>query len=227
MDLSGSEKQDIYNAYLTNKMPVWKEIIDRMENNTEKSNIQVLELVNYQYGYIAWCIGNGKRNEAQNYLKQAEKNLLKLENQNYEPSKVSGYRSAFYGFHIGLNVFLAPFIGPKSFAAAKKALTDDPEDYFGYIQMGNVLFNAPGLVGGSRPEALKNFLKAKVLMERNSSETSKNWNYLSLLTTIAQAFESLDDKLNAKIMYEYILKFEPDYTWVKDELYPQLKKKLN
>ena len=149
-------------------------------------------------------IGNNKKNEAHTYLKQAEDNLEILEDQKYLPSRISGYKSAFCGFHIGLNVFAAPFIGPRSFAAAKEALEYDPEDYFGYIQMGNVLFHAPGLVGGSRFEALKNFLKAKVLMEKSSLETSKNWNYLSLLTTIAQAYELVDDKLNAKTMYEYI-----------------------
>jgi len=224
--VQGTNNQDIYNAYILNNMPRWKVIIDQIETKAEKSNELLIELVNYQYGYIAWCIGTNHKDEAQNYLRRAEENLKLLENRRFALSKVYGYKSAFYGFHIGLNIFSAPFIGPKSMASAKQALTTDPDDFFGYIQMGNVQFHAPSMFGGSKQEALKNYLKAKVLMEKNIPDFAKDWNYISLLSSIAQAYEQTDDLVRAKLIYEEILKYEPRFTWVRDELYPKLLKRL-
>lgn len=207
-------------------MPVWKYIIDQLEGKPEKSDDLLMELVNYQYGYVAWAIGNNHKDEAFVYLRHAEDNLKVLEEKKFKISRVYGYKSAFYGFHIGLNFFSAPFIGPKSASAAKLAIGSDPDDFFGYIQMGNVQFHAPSLMGGSKSEALKNYLKARALMESSDPELGDDWNYLSLLTSIAKTYEVLNDPGNAKIIYEEILKKEPKFKWVRDELYPQLLRKL-
>ena len=226
LTLWGSKKNDIYNAYVKNEMPAWKVIIDQLENKPDKSNELLLELVNYQYGYIAWCLGNKQKDEARIYLSKAEDNLNLLETRNFALSKIFGYKSAFYGFDISFNFLLSPFIGPKSVNAARQAISIDPDDFFGYIQMGNVMFYAPSFVGGSKPEALKSYLKAIALMEKNSAEIREDWNYLSLLTSVANCYEALGDIVNTKLTYEKILKYEPQFKWVRDELYPQLIKRL-
>jgi len=64
------------------------------------------------------------------------------------------------------------------------------------------------------------------MMELKKEEIVGDWNYLSLLTTIARAYESTGELSKAKLSYEEILKIEPGFTWVRDELYPQLLKKL-
>ena len=51
------------------------ELIDKMKNVNNNNPDYLLELVNYQYGYVAWCIGNNKNDEAKKYLDQAEKNI--------------------------------------------------------------------------------------------------------------------------------------------------------
>jgi tetratricopeptide (TPR) repeat protein len=48
-----------------------------------------------------------------------------------------------------------------------------------------------------------------------------------VLTLLARNYESLEQYEQAKQTYEKILHFEPDYKWVKNELYPALKAKLN
>jgi len=81
--LSSSSKADnkteIYKAYISNNMAKWKAIIDKMNLQQKKSNDYILELINYQYGYIAWCIGNKKTDDAETYLELAEKNVETLE----------------------------------------------------------------------------------------------------------------------------------------------------
>lgn len=163
ISLQATTREDIYHCYLINRMPVWKNIIDQLNSQPEKSDKLLLELVNYQYGYIDWCLTNNRKDEALVYLKLAEE---------------------------------------------------------------NVKFHSPSIMGGSKSEAISYYLKAKTMMERNKDEIHGDWNYLSLLTTIAKAYESINDLPKAKLMYEEILKFEPGFTWVRDELYPQLLKKL-
>lgn len=224
--LHASNKEEIYNYYVNNRMSDWKSLIDKLNITTDKNNEMVLELVNYQYGYIGWCLGNDHNDEALVYLKLAEGNVKLLEAKKFELSLINAYKSALYGYHIALSKFSAPFIGPKSSDCAQQAMLLDPNQPFGYIQMGNVRFHMPPLMGGSKTDAIGYYLKAKVMMERNGSEIHGDWNYLSLLTAIAKAYEAINDDAKAKLMYEEILKFEPNFTWVRDELFPKLLEKL-
>lgn len=225
-NLKGSNRSEIYNFYIDSRMKDWKNVIDQLNNKLGKNNDLLIELVNYQYGYIGWCMGNNRNDDALLYLKLAENNIKILENSHFQPSMINAYKAALYGYRIGLNNLTAPFIGPKSFDCAKHAVKLDPNNAFAYIQLGNVKFHAPVLMGGSKTEAIIFFLTAKTLMEKNAAQIHGDWNYLSLLVTIAKAYISLEDFVKAKSMYEEILKFEPDFKWVKDELYPQLLKKI-
>jgi len=226
LSLKGSNKSDVYNAYISNRMSVWKTVIDKLNYQADKPNELRLELLNYQYRYIGWCLGSDHKDQAVIYLKLAEENVKFLEAKKLEPSLINGYKSALYGFKIALSKFSAPFNGPKSSDCAKLAVLLDPNQSFGYIQLGNVKFHSPSLMGGSKTEAIGYYLKAKAMMEKKGSEIQGDWNYLSLLVTITQAYESINDNTNAKLMYEEILKFEPGFTWIRDELYPQLLEKI-
>ena len=226
LNVHAGNRSEIYNAYINNQMTVWKVVIDQLSSSSLKDDDHLIELVNYQYGYVAWCLGNNHKDEAAVYLKLAENNLKLLETRKFNPSRVNGYKAAFYGFHIGLSMFSAPFLGPKSAACARQSILLNPDDPFGYIQSGNVQMHTPALMGGSKTEAVSLFLKAKMLMEKNGEENRGDWNYLSLLTSVAKAYDSTGDYPKAKLIYEEILRFEPGFKWVRDELYPQLLKKI-
>lgn len=226
LSIYASNKTEIYKAYISNDMNLWKKTIDEMNQQKTKSNDFRLELLNYQYGYIAWCIGNKKNEIAETYIALGEKNIQVLEKTNDYASLVSSYNSAFYGYKIGLNKLKAPFIGPKSVDCAKLALKQDSSNPYGYIQYANSQFYMPAVFGGSKKLALDYYLKAKNLMERNPKETIEDWNYLSLLSMIAKTYTELKDFKQAKTYYEKILKIEPDFLWVKNELYPDLLKKI-
>ncbi len=204
----------------------WKSIIDRMDAVKNKNNVFLLELVNYQYGYIAWCIGNKKNDEAKYYLELAEKNISILSRETKNLSIVNSYKAAFYGYRIGLNRLLAPFIGPKSIDHANHAIKLDKENPFAYVQYANIQFYMPSVFGGSKNEAVTYYLKAQVLMEKNVSDIKENWNYLSLLTVIAQSYSYLNDYQSSIFYLEKILKIEPEFGYVKNELYPQVLNKM-
>lgn len=222
LNVSASHKTDIYSAYVNNNMNKWKGVIDAMEAEKSRNNDFLLELVNYQYGYIAWCIGNNRNEEAKFYLDLSEKNIAILEEDTKNLSLVNSYKAAFYGYRIGLNELLAPFIGIKSINCAKLAIDLDKENPLGYVQYANIQFYMPAVFGGSKKEAIEYYLKAEKLMDKNINAITKNWNYLNLLVVIAQSYSYLDEFQSSIFYFEKILKIEPGFGYVKNELYPEV-----
>lgn len=221
-----SYKNDIYMAYINNNMDKWKDTIDKMQLQKSTDNQFLFELLNYQYGYIGWCIGNEKSKEAERYLDLAQNNLDILEKAKVEASEISAYKSAFYGYEIGLNKMKAPFSGPKSIKYSKLSMEQNPQNPMGYIQYGNSQFYMPAIFGGSKKEAVEHFLKAEKLMEKDKSKIENDWNYLSLITLIGQSYAEMEDYPNAKKYYEKALVAEPNFLFVKLELLPDLIKRM-
>lgn len=226
LQVKADYKSEIYSAYINNRMYQWKSIIDRMNSLPVKSDELLLELVDYQYGYIGYCLGFEKKEEARTYLNSAQKNLNILENNKDYLSVINAYKSAFYGFRIGLNPITAPVNGLKSIDCAKNAIKLDPGHYLGYVQQGNIQFYMPSTFGGSKKEALQHYLKARELLEKEPGFITGNWNYLSLLVVIGQTYTYLKDYSSAQKVYEFILRTEPGFTYIRDDLYPKLLKQM-
>lgn len=221
---ASGEKSIIYKAYLESDMKTWRNVIDKMNKEQGKSNERNMELLNYEYGYIGWCLGMNNDAEAEEIIERSEKRMDSMESIHYKPSIISAYKSAFYGFKIALNKSKAPFLGGKSIDEAKKSTQLDPENYFGYIQLGNIDYFRPSIFGGSKKRAMENYLKAEKQMILTANYQN-DWNYLSLLTQIAQGFEATKDFKNAENYYKKILSIAPNFGWVKNELYPKFIKK--
>ena len=226
--VSASYKTRIYQAYISNNMQAWQTAMDEMENKKTSENAYLAELLNYQYGYIGYCLGVDEDKAAEKYLDLAEDNLDKLEDQRYSPGTIAAYRCAFYGYKIGLSPMKAPFLGPKSIKAGEEAIKTDPQNPLGFVQLGNAQFHMPAVFGGSKKEAIEYFQKAEKLMEaKPETWVNGNWNYLSLLTKIGQSYEEMKEYKQAEIYYRKALSAEPGFKWVKDELLPNLEKTMN
>jgi len=225
--VQGNDKLRIYNAYVHNDMKTWKHLIDSIQKAKKTTSEILLTLVNYQYGYIGWCIGTDNDKEAEAYISLVENNLALLEKSNYRLSMVYAYKSALYGYKIGMSPIRAPYYGPRSIQYAKNSLQLNEDNYFALMQAGNIHFYMPRIFGGSVNEAIRYFLKAKTMMEKDNADIHQNWNYLHLLTLIAQAYSKADNYQAAKRYCDLILKIEPEFQWIKDELYDDILQKLN
>lgn len=219
-------KSAIYKAYISNDMGKWKKTMDEMARVEPATNDVILELVNYQYGYIGWCIGMKNKKEAGHYLALAKKNIELLQKKSYKPSSVNAFLSAMYGFEIGLNTMKAPFIGPKSVKCAELAMELDKMNPYGFIQYAHSQYYMPAAFGGSKQVAIEHYLKAEKIMEQQKEKYRGDWNYLNLLAVIARAMEAIGKDQQAKQYYEKILKTEPGFLWVKNELYPAFLKRI-
>jgi len=224
INVQASYKMAIYNAYIKGDMVSWKKIIDEMHSlKSRNDNAFLLELLNYEYGFVAWCIGNDKQNLAEEYIARGEKNIRILEENDFELSHVYAYKAAFYGYKIAISVMKAAYLGPASVRYAREAMDKDPENPHGYIQYGNSRYFMPESFGGSKLIALQYYRKALLLMEQSSSELKNDWNYLNLLIAVANCYAETGQKEEAGKYYEKILKIAPDFSWAK-ELYNDNKK---
>jgi tetratricopeptide (TPR) repeat protein len=219
-------KKTLYNLFINREMFKWGAVINTMEKMNPPVTVdQKLELVSYYYGFIGHMMGKKQYDVVEEYLKKAEdlnNQVLRLSPKN---ATACSYKGAFMGFHIGLNKLKSVYLGPESRVLMNKAIKLDPNNVTALINKGNVYFYAPGLLGGDKEDAVDLFLKAEKLMEKNK-DTDHNWVYLITLTTLAKSYEKLDQLQNAKITYEKALKNEPNYHWVKDDLYPKLLKQM-
>ena len=188
----------IYEAYVSGKMDSWKKETDRLQNAGNREPGYLLELVNYQYGYIGYCMGIDKKKEAREYLELAERNLALVEEARIALPLVNAYKAAFYGFRIGLTPVKAPLLGPKSGRSADESLRLDPGNWLGLIQKANIQYYMPSAFGGSKKEALRFLLSARIQMEKDPRLTEKNWNYLSMMAFLMQVYEGNGDLESAR-----------------------------
>ena len=220
----GQNNRTIYHAYTQGNMQRWKTAMDSIETEPNLSTSDRAALVNYQYGYIAYSISQKEKSIAEKYLQKAEDNLEILSKEKEFASTVFTYRAAFVGFKIGLAQYKAPFIGMDSWEFVEKAIELDSTNALAFFQLANITYYTPAIFGGSKYKALKYFKKAIELIEKQPEAIRYNWNYLSFITTLIEIYAELKNYTQAIYYCEKALSVEPNFQWVKDELYPEILK---
>jgi tetratricopeptide (TPR) repeat protein len=221
-------QQKVYESFISGDMEGWKNSIDQMENRKSDNGTFLSELVNYEYGYIGWCLGNNEKKQAKFYLEQMENNLKKLKNIEGATALYHAYMSAYYGFRIGLSPWRAPFWGPKSMEHAENALAADSLNFQANTEMGNIWNHMPALFGGSDEKALTYYKKAMDVFEKNEFQPEyKKWLYLNIVATTGQIEYEQKNYSKALQLYQKALKIEPKFKWVKNELLPELNNEMN
>lgn len=220
--ISGQNNKSIYRAYVYNQMNFWKKAMDSIETSGNLSDSKYLELLNYYYGYIAWCISNKNYKDAKIYIEKSEKIIDLLDKHNYKVAILYSYKAALIGYEIGISKYKAPFIGRNSIKYAKESIKLDNTNAMGYLQLGNIAYYTPKLFGGSKKEALDYYLCALKLMEKNQEQIKYNWNYLNLLVNIINTYVEMKQYDLAEKFCIKALQFEPEFDWVKNDIYPKL-----
>lgn len=217
--ISAESKSDLLlNAYLNGDMNSWRLYIEDAETKQNQSMQQRVELLDYEYGYIAYLLSVNKKKEASAMLKKAILLLQSLPNWE-DDGKLLSLMSAFNGFRIALSPLKAPFLGPQAQDYAEKAIRIAGDTPWGYIQMGNIKNYAPSIFGGNKQEALMYYQTAQKLFKTKMPDTYvDNWQYLNLIITMADVFFQNKNKAEAQKLYGYLIEIHPDFKWVRDEL---------
>lgn len=211
----------IYDSYVDKEMTIWKSVIDSLQVEKELGKLSVdqkWELLNYQYGYVAWAISKKKtmKHEAEAYLDVAKENLSELVEVNGKTSLSNAYNAAFVAYEIGITPIKAPFIGLKCMKYGETALKQDSLNHFALIQYGNIMNYMPAAFGGSKDKALLYYKKAKEVMREDDSLYKENWLYMNLILTIADIYKNKKDYEFTKQYYLEALELEPGYKFVED-----------
>jgi tetratricopeptide (TPR) repeat protein len=216
-------QKQIYDAYLRGRMDLWKETMDQMERKAAGSNDLSLlyDLTEVQYGYIGYCLSMKQKKEAERVLEEAEKRVKWLLDKQVYQARLYSLLGAFHGYRVSLQPIRAPFYGKKSEEANQMALKLGPEEPQAWMERGNIAFYKPAIFGGSKNEAVPYYEKAVRLYEANPERTRQNWVYLNCMAGLGIAYEETGQADKAGQLYEKILRSEPAFEWVRDELYPE------
>ena len=226
-DYSSKERMEceFYEAYVTGEMEPWPEYIEELESiySDNPSDELLYDLVEAYYGYVAYTIGIDEYHEARKYIELAEDYLVKLEKKrDYKPAALA-FKGAFIAFEIGMNRAKAVYLGPRSMSNINRALELDPENINALIEKGNAEYHMPRIFGGSYRKAADYFNRAVNALEQSDKNLTCNWVYMNALAWLAQSYEKAGNIDKAENTYQKILEKEPQFDWVREELYPEFR----
>lgn len=221
------QNSDFYEAYISNRMDLWKIHMDRMEREYSENQgyEDLLDITVAQYGYIAYCMSMEQKKKAKKYVLKAEANAKKMLKNDNKWARAHALLGAIYGFKAGQAPYKAPVLGIKAMREIDKAFKLDPTDPHIWMEKGNVDLYKPAIFGGNKHDAISFYIKALALFEKDSASISKSWLYLNTLSGLATAYVRTDQIKKADLTYRKILEVEPEFNWIADEVYPAFRKK--
>lgn len=216
-----SPKERIYQAFVYDRMDDWESVISEQKSlRNSLSDAQLGELINFYYGFSGWLMEEGPEKKAKQYIEEADEIIDELLAKYPRESDWYAFKAAFYAYKLNINPIKAPFLGGKSMDNIDLALKYGPEKSQAWIERGNALFYMPKAFGGSKEEALVAYKKAVSILEKDPEALQHNWIYLNVLMILGQSYEKTGHMEEAKSTYEKLLRIEPDFSIMKNELYP-------
>ena len=221
-----NRQKDIYDAFVKGDMNKWMSIIIEMEKTPGiRTKEQKLELTEYYYGLAAYQISKKNYKSAKITINKAELLLDLLLKSDPKNATILAYKGSFTAYKISLDKIKVVVLGKESLKYLDEAYKYDPNNIQALTDKGHALFNAPKLFGGDKNEAIRFFLKSIALIEKNNM-TNQNWIYLNNIVQAAKAYTETGQREKARQLYLKVLQKEPNFGWVKNELYPELIKTM-
>ena len=218
-------EKKFYEAYVTGNMQQWPDWIMQMEMSYNHSREPQLlyDIIKAHYGYVAYLIGVEKDETAARFIEKGEAFLEKLKAYNGYQTEYEAMKGAFLAFKIGIKRSRAVFLGPRSMEHINRAVELDPSNPMAWMEKGNAEYHMPRIFGGSYEKAAQYFEKAVDRFESRNNGRQKSWMYMNALAWLAQSYDKAKKDEKAGETYQKILALEPDFKWVKEELYPEFK----
>ena len=147
--------------------------------------------------------------------------MLKIDKENVEGAALMG---SIVGWKAGLKPMQAMFLGPRSTRMLTKAQETDPENPRVELFKAISDYNTPKQFGGDKDRAMAGFEKAITLFESRApgSELEPSWGHTDAYAWLGMAHMEKDQNTEARTAFEKALEIDPDFSWVKYGLLPQL-----
>jgi tetratricopeptide (TPR) repeat protein len=204
--------------YIQGKMDKWKNLVDSLRKvQLTREEDEVLLFA--EYGLIGYLIGIEDKKNGRIELAKFENHIdegLKKQPQN---GTFFAFKAASVGYHIWLQPYKAVYLGTYNQDAIDKALLYRRNDPLPLIESANALYFRPIFAGGNKKKAVDLYQKALEILRQTDH---CQWMYLHIYTWLGQYYAHKGDKATARKLYNEILKEYPNYSWVKNELLPEL-----
>jgi len=223
---SADYNQRLYLSYVKGEMDPWKGILQEMNREYERTGDQTLlyYLCFAYYGYVGYLISEEKEEKM---VKEDLEMAIKRTDELYEildgREDILALQGALIGFRIYLSKFSSMFLGPKTMKIIKTAYETGGAYFNCHLEMGNMLFYTPRMLGGSQTEAIPHYEKTVELLERSRLKTDRNWIYLNTVLVLANAYKETGRQDLACNLYKDLLEYEPEAKWIREDLYAKCK----
>lgn len=215
--------QILYQSYITEDMEPWYNAMNSIEG-FEDENL-VYQKVNAQYGYIGYLYGINQKKDVRKMVLPALDNIEFLLSKNDTSAELVALKSALMVFDMITHIYKIPIIGPKALSLINLALKLDENEPMGWIMYASKEYYSPPMFGGSKKNAFEAYEKAIRLFEDNNNALN-NWQYLNSIAITGTWYYEQEQYEKAKECYEKALRIEPEFSWVKNKLLPQVEEKL-
>jgi tetratricopeptide (TPR) repeat protein len=230
MPAAGSDcsSKIIYHSYISGDIDMWKRGMAELQEAFDKTAepCVLLALTEARYGYIGYLLGINNKTEAKPQIESFETDIDRLAVFPEYRAETESFRVALLGFHMGMNPVKAMTLGPKALKQLEMAVAADSTSPAVWIEKANSEANMPAFAGGSKEKAAESFREALRLFEADPELSVSNWRYLNTIVLLGQALEKLDDYSGARQVYLKALDREPGFRRVRDELLPEVERKL-
>lgn len=200
-------------------MVTWGKVVDSLHYS--KLTPQEEEVLLYgEYALIGWLIGKNRKEEAKRYTDMFEMKINKGLKKNPNSATLLAFYAVYSGFRIGITPTTVFTMANNNFTYVNKALQHRKGEPLPLVEQANSLYYRPFLLGGDKKKALELYQEAFDIYEKSGK---CNWMYLNLGVRIAQIHTQYGQWQKAENLYLKLLKIEPGFQWVRDELLPDLR----
>jgi tetratricopeptide (TPR) repeat protein len=217
--------QRLYQAYVKNEFPLWKDIIEEMDQEYEMSKDKDLlyDLCFAWYGYIGYLLNEEENKKAKKELKKAEDRAEELEALFSGRHDVLALRGALLGYRIVISKFSALYLSRRALKYIHTAYDSADTCFNCNTEMGSRYYYVPRFLGGSKQKAIPYYEKAVELLESSSLKADRSWLYINGVLMLANAYKETDRLDLACPLWKELLEYEPGAQWIRDKLYVKCK----
>ncbi|MDG5799875.1 hypothetical protein QA597_05820 [Marinilabiliaceae bacterium ANBcel2] len=207
------------NYFFTNDMESWELLVDSITASNPGTIDEKIELLYGHYGLVAGLIGNDQKGKAMEKLEIFDDTIEQFLDDYPDNGVLYAFKAASVAFRIVLQPIRAPFLSSSHLKYVEKAIDLCGEKGLPLTERANSYYFRPNLFGGDKSEAVEAYRKAFYYYKENAPD---HWMYYNTGAWYGNSLVSVGEKEAAAEIYKMLLKEEPTFEWVRDELIPAL-----
>ncbi len=185
-----------------------------------------IALADYRIADYLLAAGEENKGAASEHLKAAVECLQKATEIDPQAAEAYALLSSAYGRQIGLNPIKGMVLGRRAEKALKRAVQLAPDNPRVVLVAAIRDFNTPEMFGGSKEKGLQGFQRAAELFAQEGpiAPIHPAWGHSRTYAWLGLVYQERGELAQAQVAFAKALAINPDFSWVKNVLLPELEK---